>query len=177
MLAQLSRRSVVALVVIALVALVGCQYTPMEPMGEADGNSVQLLKANTAVFGLAKGELGTTIEVNADEGGVLGGSDLYGNYVEFPANALKQDLEISFKIFVNEDGVLVFSVHSDEVPSITFKDGLKATMAVNKDWLAGQPNVAFYMDSENETYSVDDGGDVWLVELPHFTNYAWAIAD
>jgi len=176
MLAQLSRRSIVALLVVAFVALVGCQNTPMQPTGQND--NVQLLKANAAIMGLAKGDLPESSYVAAEDGATLGGTDMNGNYVVIPANTLNRDMDMTFKIYIDENGVLVFQVHADDVAitdNIYFQDGQTATLAVNKAWLAGNPDIAMNLNS-NEKFSVQDGGDVWLVDLPHFSNWCWAIA-
>ncbi len=175
MMAQLIRRSAVALLVVAFVALVGCQNTPMQPTGQ---HTSQLVQQN-GELALAVDGMTTSMYVTKDAGATLGGTNMDGNYVKIPANTLKADMEMTFKTYYNEQGALVFQIHADGIPlekNIYFQSGKYSTIAVNKSLLSAKPDYAVHTTS-NEKYPVYDGGDVWYAKVPHFSNYCWAIAE
>ena len=172
--ARLVMMVVAIMVVFGMIA--GCTaITDPEPI-ESDYTFVQ---ANPAVLGLAKGELSVTEAVNKAEGAVLTSSDMAGNYVTIPAGALENDMELTFRISMSEDGALHFSVEGAGVPDgehIYFTDEKKSTIAVSKDWLSQAPDMGMNIDTE-EKYVVTDGGSHWLLEVQHYTIYAWIITD
>ncbi|MCF7803689.1 MAG: hypothetical protein K9N46_00120 [Candidatus Marinimicrobia bacterium] len=174
----LTHKSIAAMVVITLVALVSCQNTPMQPQSETAAG-IQYVKANPEVLGLAKGELSVTEVVTKNNGAVLGGEDMHGNYVSIPGGALDENMTMTFSIDVTEDGVLTFSVEGAGVAEdehIYFNDGQTATMAVNKDWLSDEPDIAVLIGAD-EQYTVSETAESYLVELPHFSRYAWGILE
>ncbi|MBS1271662.1 MAG: hypothetical protein MAGBODY4_00794 [Candidatus Marinimicrobia bacterium] len=173
-----SHKSLAAFVVVALALLIGCQNSITEPQ-PATNASVEYIKAGPKVLGLAKGELSITKTVTTNNGAYLGGPDMEGNYVSIPGGALDENMSMTFTIEVTDDGILLFSVEGAGVPEgehIYFNDDKTATMAVNKDWLAAEPNVAVNIGTD-EQYDVTEIDTHYLVELPHFTGYAWAITD
>jgi len=173
-----SHKAVAALIIGALALLVSCQNSLMEPQTSAN-SSVEYIKANPQILGLAKGELSITKTVTVSNGAYLGGPSMEGNYVSIPGGALDENMSMTFTIEVTDDGVLLFSVEGAGVPEgehIYFTDGKTATMAVNKDWLVSEPNVAVNIDTD-ERYDVVETDKSYLVELPHFTLYAWGITD
>lgn len=172
------KKSLVVMVVLVLAVLVSCQNTIMEPQ-TADEPTLQYVKANPAILGLAKGELSVTKLVTANNGGTLGGPAMEGNYVAIPGGALDENMSMTFTIEVTDEGILTFSVVGAGVAEgdhIYFNDDLTATMAVNKDWLSAGPDIAVNLGT-NETYAVTETDTHYLVELPHFTLWAWAITD
>lgn len=174
----LSHKSVAAFVIVALALLVSCQNSLMEPRPTANA-SVEYLKASPKILGLAKGELSITKTVTKNNGAYLGGPSMEGNYVSIPGGALDENMSMTFTIEVSEDGILLFSVEGEGVPEgehIYFNDGKTATMAVNKDWLSAEPDVAVNIETD-ERYEVAETASNYMVELPHFTLYAWGITD
>lgn len=174
---------------IGIFALLGsgllstCQNVPSEPVTK----DVQLLSASQKTIGLARnsdnGILLHGRQVNAHNGGRVGGDQTGGSYIEIPPNTLKEDMPITFAIYVTSDGILIFDIsqcqqndfdiqlHSDH---IEFQEGQTATLAISKDLVSGSPNAVVNYDDLDEQYTqIKDGGDywVWIIDLPHFSRY------
>ncbi|MBD3275763.1 MAG: hypothetical protein GF372_10645 [Candidatus Marinimicrobia bacterium] len=170
-----SRLTVIFTLLMLFIGLViGCNNSPGEPE-----STYSLVKANPAMLGLAKGELLTTVDVSSEDGALLTSDAMAGNYIEIPAGALDDDMTLTFSISVDSEGALLFGVEGDGVAAgehIYFEDGKTSVIAVDKEWLSATP--AQGMNYETfEKYDVTDGGTHWLIEVPHFSLYAWIITD
>mgnify|MGYP006279240619 CR=1 FL=1 len=60
---------------------------------------------------------------------------------------------------------------------LQLESGMYATLAVDKTWLEGQPDVAVNLDNLGEYYTARDDDDQWYAELPHCSRWSWGILD
>jgi len=158
---------------ITSLIFISCQNELNSPTAQYPDN-YQLIKANPQVVGLAK-EVGVQEWIDFESGGTLGGEATFGNYVVIPPGALSEDMLMSFSLDVSNDGVLIATVEkAGAAPGehLYFEDGKVSTLVVNKDWLAGQPDVAINIDT-GELYNIDQDANSFAAQLPHFTRYSW----
>lgn len=166
--------AILTLFMLVIGLVIGCNDSPGEPEG-----TFSLVKANPAMLGLAKGELLTTAEVSSENGALLTSDAMAGNYIEIPAGALGSDMTLTFSISIDSEGALLFGVEGDGVAAgehIYFEEGKTSVIAVDKEWLAATPEQGMNYETF-EKYDVTDGGTHWLIEVPHFSLYAWIITD
>lgn len=179
---SLRRTLTVFTVILAIGVLFGCQNSLVEPPTNLENETttqVRYIKASAHALGLAKGEISTTVTVDADEGATLGGSSMEGNAVEIPADALEEDMTLQFKLEVTDEGILQFAVKrtdGEDGGHIYFRNGKTSTLLVNEEWLAEEPNLAVNLESGDQ-FPATQAGDMFKADLPHFSTYIWSIAD
>jgi len=173
--------------VFALVAfsLTSCEKVtgPEAPMVQTSvvgqSSAVHLMGLSPKVTGLAKHhhfDWRHSRFITARFGGVLGGPQTGGNYVEIPPNTLQHNMFMTFSLD-QEDGVLVFAISAwgqDESEHIQFQDGQTSVIAVSKDWLQQAPDVIVNYDNPDEVISgVIETPTHYLIHVPHFSRWAW----
>lgn len=166
--------AVLSLSMLIFGLVIGCNDSVQEPQAP-----YSLVNANPAMLGLAKGELLTTVDVDSENGAVLTSDDMAGNYIKIPAGALQSDMTLTFSISIDSEGALLFGVEGDGVAAgehIYFENGKTSMIAVDKNWLAATPDQGMNYETF-EKYDVTDGDTHWLIEVPHFSLYAWIITD
>ncbi len=165
--------------IVAAVVLLSVGFITSCEQGIEPQETIKFVKVNPAFIGLAKGELLTSTDIDSEIGATLTSEEMSGNYIDIPAGALKEDMTLTFSITVDPDGVLIFGVEGDGVPvgeHIYFNENKTSTIAVNKDWLSATPEQGVNYETL-EQYDVTDGDTHWLIEVPHFSLYAWIITD
>ena len=165
--------------VIAIAFTIGCQNTITDSgVSPPEVQSVQWVPTTQkAMIGLSKSVSRTLV---AHVGGTLGGAQTDGNYVEIPGNALPENIHFTFDVYVDDKGALVFDIAGEgyENEHIYLENDLQATIAVNKEWLAEEPEVVFNYDNFDEYfYNVTENASHYLIPVDHFSRWSWGILE
>ena len=162
----------------ALALVVSCQSTITNPP-EATSASLEMVGATQA--GLAKhGELSHSRNIPANAGGILGGAQTGGNFIEIPGDALEENMFLTFTVTVDNQGVLIFEItgNSSGADHINLSEGYFATVAVNKGWLAEEPDVLVNYDDHSEVIEgVIETPTHFIIHVPHFSRWSWGILE
>lgn len=181
---QILTISLMALLTIGLV--ISCQQMPLDPMNSPDQEQTaryQAVPVSPEFLGLAKTTTSDTVWIIAEDGGILGGAETYGNYVEIPPNTLQENANLQFTLKYVDDpsdplyGALTYEVVKivDEsvVAHVEFESGTTSQLYVKKDWLDGTPSAVEHDETGEIVEGVVDAGDYWMIDVPHFSQWGW----
>ena len=125
----------------------------------------------------------STVLIEADEGGTVGGRETFGNKVEIPSDALSVDTEITVLVQCMNDadpcvGVVEF------LPDTQFNKMVLITMSYAELDYTGSPyDIKIYWTKSNgkagwtqvEVKGVDTNTKTLSFEIDHFTQWAWSL--
>jgi len=164
------RTSLIVTSIFAIIVMLGCQNTPMEPV---NSNSHMVKASQQLTLGLAKDTYETSGVIGPD-GGKLGGANMAGNVLQIPKNALTENVDITFRAYQDANGVLVLEVERTGEPGshIYLEPGYTAELSTLKSNLSEQPTDIVNEETGDKYEAIDDG-DYWKSEVPHFSNWRW----
>ena len=125
----------------------------------------------------------STVLIEADEGGTVGGPETFGNKVEIPSDALDDDTEITVSIQCMNDTGPCIGV-AEFLPDTQFNKMVLITMSYAElDYSDSPYDIKVYWKksynrdgwTEVEVRGVDTSTRTFSFEIDHFTQYAWGL--
>ena len=139
-------------------------------------------KFTRKIRALSKGA-SSTVLIEAEEGGEVGGDETFGNKVEIPSDALEEDTEITVSVqCMNDADPCVGEV--EFLPNTEFDKVVLITLSYDELDYRGSPydikifwTKSFDDDewTEIELKGVDTSAKTLSFEIDHFTRYAWSL--
>ena len=188
---------IISFLIIGTVSLMGCSSDLLTaPEGETNNqsasnpigiptNQLNLVSWNSDIVNQLQvlGKKAYSLkQIQAHNGGTVGGEKTFGNKVDIPANALSEDTWISVEVgCVNADGQCGATV--EFLPSMNFQLDVTVTLTYDVLNFNGDPNtlkVVWYDETsglwvEVDGAVIDEASKTVSVQVDHFTQWAWSL--
>ncbi len=188
---------IISFLIIGTVSLMGCSSDLLTaPEGETNNqsasnpigiptNQLNLVSWNSDIVNQLQvlGKKAYSLkQIQAHNGGTVGGEKTFGNKVDIPANALSEDTWISVEVgCVNADGQCGATV--EFLPSMNFQLDVTVTLSYDVLNFNGDPNtlkVVWYDETsglwvEVDGAVIDEASKTVSVQVDHFTQWAWSL--
>jgi|GEM_PF-2983368 len=183
-----------AVVLLAAVFFVACQNTIVDSPSASVDSETALTEVNEfSRFVPVVQEFQKKLEkkggfthsrmIPAKAGGVLGGPQTAGCYVEIPRDALGDygNTFFAFSVYLGDGGELIFDIEPRGHDGKFWLDE-NATLAVPIDLLEGIPNVVVNIEGTEvedwtEVFGVNQNETHYTAEVDHFSKWSWGILE
>ena len=188
---------IISIMVIGIFSLFGCSgdmltapeaenYDQFAEQKRIPGDQINWIswtpRFTKKIRALAK-KASSTVLIEAEEGGIVGGDETFGNMVEIPSDALSEDTEITVSVqCMNDADPCVGEV--EFLPDTQFNKMVLITLSYAELDYTGSPyNIKVYWKKsynhdgwiEVELKGVDTSDKTFSFEIDHFTQYAWSL--